>query len=136
MVFSQSVVWYPCKPRDVEFAYSLYVYDSLATSVPGYPCAYLNSVQEMHHTQINTLTLFPNPSVGELNMVLELSDEEKIRIEVYDLSGRNLQTIEKGKLISGKHYLKLDTSSYTQGVYLINASTEKKTIANKKFIKL
>ena len=29
----------------------------------------------MHHTQINTLTLFPNPSVGELNMVLELSDE-------------------------------------------------------------
>ncbi|MFN5208956.1 MAG: T9SS type A sorting domain-containing protein, partial [Bacteroidota bacterium] len=90
-------IWYPCKPRDVEFGYSLYVYDGLATSVPHYPCAYLNGIKEMHSTTTNSLTLFPNPNAGELNLVIELADEEKVKIEVYDLSGRNVQTIEKGK---------------------------------------
>ncbi|MFN5386241.1 MAG: T9SS type A sorting domain-containing protein [Bacteroidota bacterium] len=90
----------------------------------------------MHHTNVNTLTLFPNPSMGELNLILDLSDEEKVQIEVYDLSGRNVQTLNMGRLTSGKHYLKLDTSEYRQGVYLIKSFTEKKTIANHKFIKL
>jgi len=90
----------------------------------------------MHQTNTNTFTLFLNPIVVELNMVLELVDDEKIRIEVYDLSGRNVQTLNKGRLTIGKHYLKLDTSSYTKGIYLIKASTEKKTIANHKFTKL
>ncbi|MCC6516001.1 MAG: S8 family serine peptidase [Chitinophagales bacterium] len=131
-----SDLWYPSKPEGTEFAYSLYVYDSLATSVPNYPCTFPSGVKNITKDNIDNISLYPNPSSGEINLIIEISNEENILIEIFDIMGRRIQKMNKSEMAKGKHYLNFDIRTYNQGVYFIKVSTDDKIIANKKFIKL
>ncbi len=129
-------VWYPSKPEGTEFAYSLHVYDSLATSVPNYPCTFPSSINQIAKENLDNVILYPNPNYGELNLIAEIANDENLWIEIYDITGRTIQKVNKGELKKGKHYFNFDIRTFNQGVYFIKISTQNKIIANKKFIKL
>jgi len=131
-----SDVWYPTRPEGTEFAYSLYVHDSLATSVPYYPCTFPSAVNKSAKDNLDNVSIYPNPSFDELNLTAELVKDENLLIEIFDVSGRRIFTVNKGSLAKGKHYFKLDVSTFNQGLYFVKTSTSNKIIANKKFIKL
>ena len=76
---------------------------------------------------------FPNPSKTYFNIYLELPSKDNITIDLVDLNGKILNTINKQNFISESIYL--DTSSFSSGIYtlIIKTNTDwmtKKIIIN------
>lgn len=70
-----------------------------------------------------------------LNLTINSLSENKIKLEVKDVTGRSLiQT--NGALVKGLNHLTLNTSSLTGGSYLLKVTDEKETlIMNARFVK-
>lgn len=68
----------------------------------------------------NTWNVSPNPSKGIFNIYCESYDMERTVIEVFDISGKK---IESSVIEPGIRTLPLDMSGYTKGVYMLNITT-------------
>lgn len=75
----------------------------------------------------NYFNLYPNPVKDRIQIS---SNYKIIRLELFDVSGRNLQSIEQ---VSGIN--SISTANLNHGVYLIKAISETNQIFFKKFIK-
>lgn len=62
---------------------------------------------------VNTLELFPNPAINELNVILS---HEKSKVYIYDSAGKLMEEV----LLHGLDH-KFDISNYTPGVYIVKA---------------
>jgi hypothetical protein len=71
-------------------------------------------------------TAYPNPTSDFTTLELGLPEKERVEIGVYDMSGKQLQTIHDGKIERGTSSYSIDLSGYVTGMYLI-------TIRSKKF---
>jgi hypothetical protein len=65
----------------------------------------------------NSLTAFPNPFAGETNVGFTLSQNEKLTLSLYDMTGRVLQQ-QKVQGISGYNQVPFNSST-TPGIYLL-----------------
>ena len=68
---------------------------------------------------------FPNPSLGTVSMALELPGEEPLIATVYDLSGRMVRSLTKGRMPAGVREITWDGSdasgaSVPAGLYFIH----------------
>lgn len=127
--------WYPSRPENTKFSYSIYVYDSLATSVPTYPCGFILGQNKITTSAHNNLSIFPNPTNEKLNLVTEFSNPNNVRIIISDITGRKISEINKGKLEAGKHFFEIDVRDFKQGLYLVQLVSNENVISTKKFIK-
>jgi hypothetical protein len=60
----------------------------------------------------------PNPSVGELRVSFSLLDDTPASLEVYDLTGRRLESQELGRLGPGAHVVSLGRGvRWPPGIY-------------------
>ncbi len=75
---------------------------------------------------ISNLKVYPNPSTGIFN----ISAQENVTIEVYDLVGKQIKTQEVPVGTST-----IDISNYASGVYLLKATNTKGAVNNYKLIK-
>ncbi len=69
------------------------------------------------------LRAFPNPFAGSTRLELSLGAEESVRIDVYDVAGRLVQTVHDGRKDAGVHSFALDSRGLASGVYFVKAST-------------
>jgi PKD repeat protein len=71
---------------------------------------------------LSNITLFPNPTVGELTVQLNASSASNINVRIYDLSGKELQAHPiKGQ--QGINNIILDVTNLSNGLYLIELSS-------------
>jgi hypothetical protein len=72
------------------------------------------------------LSVYPNPSRGNISFSLELDSFEEVKVEVYDTRGmmvyQNLQT----QTTSGVNTVNLDLATLPKGLYLLQALTQTK----------
>ena len=54
---------------------------------------------------------YPNPYDGETTIPLTLKNNSDVKMELWDLNGRNLGAIYEGKLAAGEHQIPFTTSS-------------------------
>ena len=64
---------------------------------------------------VETLKVYPNPAVNELNVVL---NSENTRVSIYNGVGQKMNEV----VVSGKEY-KFDISSYAAGIYFVKTET-------------
>ncbi|NNE71750.1 MAG: T9SS type A sorting domain-containing protein, partial [Rhodothermales bacterium] len=62
---------------------------------------------------------YPNPSTGTVHVAYELQTSGMARFEVFDLLGRRVQPPVEAVHAAGRHWLDLDLSTVSQGVYFI-----------------
>jgi plastocyanin len=62
----------------------------------------------------NTLSIYPNPTQGEVKVALSLKGGEALSIELFDLTGRKLGDVLKTTAPAGKQVYNLDLSSFSQ----------------------
>ncbi len=86
----------------------------------------LNSIG-IDETQFETLTLFPNPANNIFN--IHFSPNESINIEIFDLTGKQLQNIKNTKK------RQIDLTGYSKGFYLVKISHRGQQIVNKLLLK-
>lgn len=81
----------------------------------------LNSVSKGNLT---LLAAFPNPANNEISINFGLNQSSKVEVEIYDLTGKVINTIKLDNLEAGNHITKVNTSSLSSGVYMYSIKSE------------
>jgi hypothetical protein len=101
-------------------------------------------ITEMNFNQVlatdditNDLTfgfIAPNPTSGETTIAYSVKNAQEVTIEVVDLAGKTLISINENVLSAGTQFSSFDASNLASGVYCVNIKTNN-TISSQKFIK-
>ena len=78
---------------------------------------------------------FPNPSSGLMTLKFTLPQEMTIKIAIYDMTGRMVKAVSKGKMPSGDNSLTVDLSNLAAGIYTYSLENEKGERAAKRLVK-
>jgi hypothetical protein len=65
------------------------------------------------------LEVLPNPAGREASVTFGLSREGQVRLELYDLLGRKISTLQDGPLTAGPKSYTLDTREHPTGIYFL-----------------
>lgn len=85
-----------------------------------------------------SLKVYPNPASEEVHIVFSLDAIRQVRVEIFDLKGRLIETIHQGVLPAGLAHLQWDGQSAgkrTAGVYLCKITTGDDTQVSRVLIK-
>ena len=61
--------------------------------------------------------VYPNPVIGETLIPFDVATSARVRITVYDLLGRRVQTLVDGHRTPGQYTVSLDATEYAPGIY-------------------
>lgn len=78
---------------------------------------------------------YPNPFNPSTKFKFDLSSETNVKIEIYDLSGKKLETVENEFLKAGSYEAAWDAANYSSGIYYYQLTTDNFS-QNKKMIVL
>jgi hypothetical protein len=102
---------------------------------------YIDAVNLDVSVGINELTrstrfmLYPNPSQGASEVSFTLNEASDIALNVYDISGRLIETTGKANYASGEHVLSINkNAAYNSGVYFIELSVNGAKMSKKLII--
>ena len=70
-------------------------------------------------TQITLRPPFPNPSRQHATLHFGLSEATAVQITVYDLLGRSVKAVVRGRFEAGRHQKRLSTSGLAPGMYFV-----------------
>ena len=77
------------------------------------------------------LEVHPNPVVANAAVSYSLPDNGYARLEVYDILGRLVSTLDSGDMVSGTHQTVLNASEEVPGVLFVRLTTENDSIVQK-----
>ncbi|MFL5763656.1 MAG: T9SS type A sorting domain-containing protein [Bacteroidia bacterium] len=69
------------------------------------------------------LNLFPNPASDEVQVNYNLSAETNVTIELYDVTGKLIDSDAKGAQPAGRHFAHINTSDIAKGFYTVKVTT-------------
>lgn len=75
----------------------------------------------------SNLRIYPNPASSTTTLDYALTDASNVTLQVYDMNGRLLSSLDKGRQSSGKHSLQMNVQNMKSGVYVIRVITNKST---------
>jgi hypothetical protein len=78
----------------------------------------------------SSVSLYPNPATDNVSINLTVTDQTRITICIYDITGKMIRTIYHGDIDSGTTSYKADLSELPSGVYfpVVKADTFSKTM--------
>jgi subtilisin family serine protease len=117
---SSTPVWYPIKPEELQYAYSLHIKD--------------NSLGITDDSN-DFMSIFPNPSSGIINVDLDDNIGDIKSIQVIDFNGRPIYEFVNSESYSIENIFQLDCSSIINGCYFINIFTDQLSLSQKILIK-
>ncbi|MBT3690330.1 T9SS type A sorting domain-containing protein [bacterium] len=74
---------------------------------------------------------YPNPFNPQTTIDFELASDSNVKISIYNLSGREIETLENGTRQSGYYSMTWDASSQATGVYLVRMTVDNFTTTQK-----
>ncbi len=77
----------------------------------------------------------PNPTTHQTTLKFTLPSEMTVKIAIYDLTGRMVKAVSKGKMPSGDNAVTVDLNGLTAGVYTYTLETESGERAAKRLVK-
>lgn len=72
---------------------------------------------------INTASVFPNPSLGETNINIEMDKTTEVQIELYNIAGQKLNVLYNAIMQAGKQSVSIDTHGLAAGLYYVKINT-------------
>jgi hypothetical protein len=88
----------------------------------------INSINEVNGN-VKNFNVYPNPSAGLYNVLVELSNTVPVQIEVYSITGQLLPNTAQPAALNNLY--QLDLSDQPGGVYLIKLTAGDYTIMRK-----
>lgn len=86
-------------------------------------------IEELSHI-LSNFELYPNPANGQANINIHLKSVENISLQILDLSGKVIRTVNYGQL-NGSYILPIDLSGINSGMYIVNMWIGNQTITEK-----
>ena len=82
------------------------------------------------------LSVYPNPSSGNITISFSLADRHSIAVNVTDMLGRSIETIPSQQYVSGETNITIgNKTTYQAGVYFVNIDVDGTRISKKVIIK-
>ncbi len=81
-----------------------------------------------------SLTVFPNPSYGNIVLNFYMSNHSDVHLNIYDLNGKLMYSENFNGLGKGKQSANIDISSLAEGSYLVQLHSDKKMSSAKLII--
>jgi VCBS repeat-containing protein len=99
--------------------------EEAAAMTPSIPVAPAPSVaaQEMVPTEYALRGAYPNPFASQATVRFDLPEAARVRIALYDVTGRQVATIADGEMAAGVHRVQLSGGDMAAGVYVIRMTT-------------
>jgi hypothetical protein len=122
------------------FVYQRIPVDSIATTplMPRYPLHWDStgflSVKDrafIPHPSSFILSAYPNPFNSTATISFELPMRSQVSLKVFDLLGREVQTLHTGLANAGAHTVNWDASSRASGIYFVRMQAGKETRTQK-----
>lgn len=95
----------------------------------------VTSTQEIGSTG-NSIDVYPNPMMNNATIEVRLTETQQTTIDVFNVVGQNVLSINKGALTAGEHKINFDSSELNAGIYFVSLTTEtgkitKRVVINK-----
>lgn len=87
-------------------------------------------ITEISPTFNYDVALFPNPTVAQINIVFELTEQQEVEVNVFNLLGERINSVNLGTR-SGKVTELVDLSAYSNGVYIIQVKIGNEAVSKK-----
>lgn len=97
----------------------------------------VNSADEIVNNTTSGLTIeaYPNPASERLNILISSEDGNIANINLIDITGKIVQSINSYNLSSGKNSIQLRTGNLPSGTYILKVNTNETIKSKKIFIK-
>ncbi|MDW7691560.1 M56 family metallopeptidase [Flammeovirgaceae bacterium SG7u.111] len=79
----------------------------------------------------NSIATYPNPTDGVLNIGFKLAEKERVKVDIYNLSGKKVDTILNKSMPAGIHEVTWDSKDYGSGAYILHIKTNGETVERK-----
>ncbi|MDP6570543.1 MAG: T9SS type A sorting domain-containing protein, partial [Candidatus Marinimicrobia bacterium] len=80
-------------------------------------CLSLNELIIPDHYSISSI--YPNPFNPITSITYGLPENGNVELMIYDITGRQIETLANGFQLAGYHSVNWDASGYPSGVYLV-----------------
>ncbi len=91
----------------------------------------LNAIENYRDTKQHNISFMPNPTKGMVNVSFTLNTSGKVQLNIYDITGKAIETMESGYLDAGPNTIKLDFTDKANAQYIINIITENDVLTGK-----
>ncbi|MBO6523329.1 MAG: CotH kinase family protein [Balneolaceae bacterium] len=100
---------------------------------PGGQNGLINSNEsgQENPSEIQLLQNYPNPFNPSTNITFELEKTSNVKLEVFSVEGRLIQTLADSRYNSGAHSIRFDASSLSSGIYFYRLSSESQSITRR-----
>jgi len=92
------------------------------------------SVIDVSNNTINTISIYPNPSNGDVNIAYNLPKKQFVNVELYNVKGIKIDTWENSYQNAGEYVLTKSTE-LKKGLYFLKINIEDKVYTHKIIIK-
>lgn len=76
-------------------------------------------------------SIYPNPAASDPTVYVSLTNDERVKIEVYNLVGEVVSVPYNATMASGEHRFTMETSSLPSGIYYVKMTKGAETITKK-----
>ncbi|MES2588457.1 MAG: T9SS type A sorting domain-containing protein [Bacteroidota bacterium] len=112
---------------------------SVAVTING--CTAISACTTISNAGINenaafsSFSVYPNPAAENVAIDYALKNESKVNVSISDLSGKVVYTSNLGSKTAGSHNLSVNTTSFANGIYVVNFTTTNGIITEKLVIR-
>ena len=83
---------------------------------------------------LTRVAIFPNPSVGDVNILISAIKDKTINVKLLDILGKEVKDIFSGQVLQDNLQLETNLSSLDRGIYFISVSEGNTVISTEKII--
>jgi hypothetical protein len=69
------------------------------------------------------LAIYPNPAAAQTSISFNLKEEAKVSVSIVDVTGKSVYANELGAIASGAHKVNVNTDTLSNGVYMVNVTS-------------
>ncbi len=123
----------------------VFVQTNSALTADGIPAKYIFQSAHAPITGITTVgmqeisngvyfEMYPNPTTGNTNLAFKLDKEQNVTVDLFNMLGEKISTINEGSMSAGSHTLMINGSSLQNGVYFVRFNSDNATTTQKLII--
>ncbi|MES2588931.1 MAG: T9SS type A sorting domain-containing protein [Bacteroidota bacterium] len=98
-------------------------------------CKVVQGVGITENTAFSYFSVYPNPAAENVAIEYALKNESKVNVSISDLSGKVVYTSNLGSKTAGSHNVSVNTTSFANGIYVVNFATTNGIVTEKLVIR-
>lgn len=85
-------------------------------------------------SRVEQVSVFPNPTTGSSQLTFNLTESNRVVIELRDKEGNVLKELKNAEMVAGSHNLSVDFGGLASGIYYITIKDETGNVVSKKVL--